>query len=407
MNNNELDNLVESFLSPKQNSKAMDLNELFALFESMEKANQLLKEVETQEFDELERPKPISRGELSHAAHLPIEYFVKKLARGKPQELETPEAQQVFYDTLRQKVSRGTNLQTTLENFVKALDLIKENKIKSFSSSLAYIMFSSSIFSMIKNYSSQTAGTFFETFIEFLGGKKVSISPHQYSIYDLVDDDGQYWSLKLTSEATGVRGSLQNMLAFFDFNGVKSRSQTGKGDKLWFLIVTKVSDDELQFNISFINLEIFLSFPSNHNPQIPLNAPNGQLDLFFEFKKAQNEQDKIDIMRDYGISDAEKINSFSVPKKEFFEKATVVSEFKLSLTLEEVARICSAQTHEIEIFRKKMKELLVDVDDIYFKTKTFLINNDPVTGQDASETAGRIEETLVEMTQAVSSQQKP
>ena len=42
MNNNELDNLVESFLSPKQTQKAMDLKELFALFENMEKLNEVV-----------------------------------------------------------------------------------------------------------------------------------------------------------------------------------------------------------------------------------------------------------------------------------------------------------------------------------------------------------------------------
>jgi len=402
MNNNELDNLVESFLSPKQQSKAMDLKELFALFESMEKTKQLLNEVD----DLADRPKPVSRGELSHASQLPIEYFVKKLARGKPQELETPEAQQVFYDTLRQKISRGSNLQTRLENFVKALDLIKENKIKSFSSSLSYIMFASSIFTMIKNYSSQTAGTFFETFIEFLGGKNVTISPHQYSIYDLIDDDGEYWSLKLTAPSTSVKGSLQNMLAFFDYNNIISRSQTGKSDKLWFLIVTKTSETTLQFNISFISLDIFLSFPSNHNPQIAINEPNGQLQLFYEFKETKGEQEKIDLMRDYGVSDTEKITSFAIPKDIFFNKARTLSKFELSLTQEDVATICSAQAHEIQIFREKMKELLVDVDDVYFKTKTFLINNDAVSGKDASDTAGRIKDTLVEMTSAVSDQKK-
>lgn len=401
MNNNELDNLIESFLSPKQQSKVMELKELFALFENMEKTKQLLNEIDS----DPDRPKPISRGELTHASQLPIEYFVKKLARGKPQELETPEAQQVFYDTLRQKISRGSNLQTRLENFVTALDLIKENKIKSFSSSLSYVMFASSVFTMIKNYSAQTSGTFFETFIEFLGGKKVTISPYQHSIYDLIDDDDQYWSLKLISPSTSVVGSLQNMLAFFSYEDILTKSQTGKSDKLWFLIVTKTSEHTLEFNISFISLDIFLSLPSNHNPQIAINGPNGQLELFYEFKQAKGDQEKADIMREYGISDSKKITSFSIPKNVFLDKARVLSTFQLSLTEENVTTICSAQTHEIKVFRDKMKELLVDVDDVYFKTKTFLINNDPVTGQDASDTAGRIQDNLIEMTSAVSSKE--
>jgi hypothetical protein len=100
MNNNELDNLVESFLSPKQQSKAMDLKELFALFESMEKSKEIL-----QEQSSGERPMPITQRELSSATDLPIEYFVKKLARQSPQQLDTPQAQQIFYSTLQQTIS--------------------------------------------------------------------------------------------------------------------------------------------------------------------------------------------------------------------------------------------------------------------------------------------------------------
>jgi len=109
MNNNELDNLVESFLSPKQIQKAMDLNELFALFESMEKSKELL-----QEQSSGERPMPITQRELSSATDLPIEYFVKKLARQSPQQLDTPEAQQIFYSTLQKTISTKNNLLSNL-----------------------------------------------------------------------------------------------------------------------------------------------------------------------------------------------------------------------------------------------------------------------------------------------------
>ena len=401
MNNNELDNLVESFLSPKQNSKAMDLNELFALFESMEKSKELL-----QEQDSDERPMPITRQEISSATDLPIEYFVKKLVRQSPQQLDTPEAQQVFYSTLQKTISTKNNLLSNLYTFINKINSIKSGEGISFGDSLAHIMFASSIFSMIKNYSAQTSGTFFEAFIEFLGGKQTQISKFQYSIYDLVDSQDQYWSLKLSAPNTEVGGSLENMLAFFNYPGVTSRAQDGKSDTLWFLIVNKTSETQLDFKICFINLKQFLQLPSKHNPNISNGAPQGQLELWKEYKNENTTDDKLTVLRNYNIRSEELITKFNFTKDQLLAVANVPENSKglsLSLTTEQLIDICSAEAHELEIFRKKMKELLVDVDDIYFKAKTFMITNDIVHGLDASNTAGRIENTLVEMTQEIAS----
>jgi len=402
MNNNELDNLVESFLSPKQNSKAMDLNELFALFESMEKAKELLKEQDDFE----SRPMPISRSEVAHATDLPIEYFVKKLVRQSPQQLDTPEAQQIFYSTLQKTISTKNNLLSNLYTFINKINSIKSGEGLSFGDSLAHIMFASSIFSMIKNYSAQTSGTFFETFVEFLGGKQTQISKFQYSIYDLVDSQDQYWSLKLSAPKTAINGSLENMLAFFDYPGVTSNAQDGKSDTLWFLIVNKTSETQLDFKICFITLKQFLELPSKHNPSIPIGAPQGQLELWKEYKNEKEIDDKLTVLRNYNIGSEELLTKFNFTKDQLLAVANVPESSKdlsLSLTTEQLISICSAEAHELEIFRKKMKELLVDIDDIYFKAKTFLITNDVVHGLDASDTAGRIENTLVEMTQEIAS----
>jgi len=401
MNNKELDNLVESFLSPKQNSKAMDLNELFALFESMEKSKEIL-----QEQDSDERPMPITRQEISSATDLPIEYFVKKLVRQSPQQLDTPEAQQVFYSTLQKTISTKNNLLSNLYTFINKINSIKSGEGISFGDSLAHIMFASSIFSMIKNYSAQTSGTFFEAFIEFLGGKQTQISKFQYSIYDLVDSQDQYWSLKLSAPNTEVGGSLENMLAFFNYPGVTSRAQDGKSDTLWFLIVNKTSETQLDFKICFINLKQFLQLPSKHNPNISIGAPQGQLELWKEYKNENTTDDKLTVLRNYNVRSEELITKFNFTKDQLLAVANIPENSKglsLSLTTEQLIDICSAEAHELEIFRKKMKELLVDVDDIYFKAKTFMITNDIVHGLDASNTAGRIENTLVEMTQEIAS----
>ena len=400
-NNNELDNLVESFLSPKPQPKGMDLKELFALFEIMEKTKELLQEQDSDE----SRPMPITKQEISSAAHLPIEYFVKNLTRRGPQQLDTPESQQVFYSNLQKIIGKGEGLPQRLENFINTTNLIKEGKIKTFSTSLAYIMFASSVFSMIKNYSSQTSGAFYETFIEFLGGSNVSLSPHLYSIYDLLDN-GIYWSLKLTSPNTEVSGSMRNMLAFFNYPTVYTKMQNGKADFLHFLITTKVSQTELKFDICYIDLETFLRFPSNHNPKIPIGAREGQLQAWDELRQQKSVDDKLLVLRDYGVKDEEMINSFSISKETFLYYSKKRETFTLSLTEDEVATICSAQAHELESFRDKMKELLVDVDDIYFKAKTFMITNDVVHGQDASDTAGRIQNNLIEMTNEIVSKSK-
>jgi len=406
MNNKELDNLVESFLSPKQIQKAMDLNELFALFESMEKSKELL-----QEQSSGERPMPITQRELSSATDLPIEYFVKKLARQSPQQLDTPEAQQIFYSTLQKTISTKNNLLSNLHTFINKINSIKSKESISFGESLAHMMFVSSIFSMIKNYSATTSGTFFETFIEFLGGKRTQISQFQYSIYDLVDNEDIYWSLKLSAPNTAVNGSLENMLAFFDYPGVTSNAQDGKSDKLWFLIVNKTSETQLDFKICFITLEQFLELPSKHNASIPIGAPQGQLELWKEYKNEKTTDDKLTVLRNYNIRSEESLTKFNFTKDQLLAIANVPEASQkgltISLSTDELIEICSAEAHELETFRKKMKELLVDVDDIYFKAKTFMITNDPVHGQDASQTAGRIEQTLVEMTQEILEQQKP
>lgn len=402
-NNNELDNLVESFLNPKPQPKAMDLNELFALFESMEKAKELLQEVD------VTRPMPISRSEVAHATDLPIEYFVKKLVRQSPQQLDTPEAQQVFYSTLQKIISTKNNLLLNLHTFINKINSIKSGESSSFSNSLAHIMFASSIFSMIKNYSAQTSGTFFETLIEFLGGKQTEISKFQYSIYDLVDSQDQYWSLKLSAPNTNVGGSLENMLAFFEYPGVTSNAQDGKSDTLWFLIVNKTSETQLDFKICFISLKQFLQLPSNHNQEIPIGAPNGQLELWKEYKNEKTTDDRLTVLRNYNIRSEELLTKFKFSKDELLAVANIpesTKDLSLSLTTEQLIGICSAQAHELESFRDKMKELLVDVDDIYFKAKTFMITNDVVHGLDASDTAGRIQNTLIEMTNEIVSKSK-
>jgi hypothetical protein len=400
MNNNELDNLAESFLSPKQQSNAMDLKELFALFESMEKAKELFKEQDDNET----RPMPISRSEVAHATDLPIEYFVKKLVRQAPQQLDTPEAQQVFYSTLQKTISTKNNLLLNLHTFINKINSIKSGESASFGDSLAHIMFASSIFSMIKNYSAQTSGTFFEAFVEFLGGKQTQISKFQYSIYDLVDSQDQYWSLKLSAPNTEVGGSLENMLAFFDYQGVTSRAQDGKSDTLWWLRVNKTSETQLDFKICFISLKEFLQLPSNHNPNISIGAPQGQLELWKEYKNEKTTDDKLTVLRNSNIRSEELLTKFKFTKDQLLAVANIPESSKdlsLSLTTEQLINICSAEAHELEVFRRKMKELLVDVDDIYFKAKTFMVTNDVIHGLDASDTAGRIQNTLVEMTQEI------
>jgi hypothetical protein len=199
MNNNELDNLVESFLTPKK-SKIMELKELFALFDELK-------------LTEVVQPVPI----------IPS-------VQTKGYEQEDPTISffyKVYNDVLATNVSPGNNPMEKIQNFIKFVDKLKVtqgNEEQNLSNSLATILFTTSLHKMIEDFVPDvpsSAGFFFEKFINLLfksGTVSTQDPDNPFPIQDIeveVNGERYYLSLKLV-KSKSISGSIGNILKFFD-----------------------------------------------------------------------------------------------------------------------------------------------------------------------------------------------
>ena len=148
MTNNELDNLVESFLSPKPTPKAMELKELFALFEQLEKSKDLLSE---QGFTALSN------------------IGMKQKLRGTEESYKTD-----FFNFLQSALGTKTgsgNASDSLKNIIEEISKLKNNENWSsynLSQTISVITFIESLYEMIYNVQGDNpdvAGKMFERFI--------------------------------------------------------------------------------------------------------------------------------------------------------------------------------------------------------------------------------------------------
>jgi hypothetical protein len=199
MTNNELDNLVESFLTPKK-SKTMELKELFALFDELK-----LTEVQLQPIYPSGKEKGYEAEESS------VQFFY-----------------QIYNDTLATKVSSGTDPIDKITNFVNFVNELKKEEASEQPTNLSYalatILFTTSLHKMIEDFLPDTpssAGFFFEKFINLLfktGTVSTENSINPFPIQDIeVEMEGKpyYLSLKLV-KSKSITGSIGNMLKFFE-----------------------------------------------------------------------------------------------------------------------------------------------------------------------------------------------
>jgi hypothetical protein len=199
MNNNELDNLVESFLTPKK-SKIMELKELFALFD----------ELKLTEAAQLQAVYPSAQKKGYEQEHESISFFYK-----------------IYNETLATQIPEGEDPIDKIENFIKFVDILKKDQNKenvNLSNSLAAIIFTSSLHKLIEDFipdQPQSAGFFFEKFINLLfkaGTVSTENEVNKFPIQDLevkMNDKIYYLSLKLIKDKS-ITGSIGNMLKFFD-----------------------------------------------------------------------------------------------------------------------------------------------------------------------------------------------
>jgi hypothetical protein len=401
MNNNELDNLVESFLSPKQQSKAMELKELFALFESMEKLNEVV----------------ASGGFLPTVAATQKKY--------------EPEAQPetVFYKVLQDVLttevlakSQGQDASTKIKQLIKVVNFIKQtdlSKVESatLSKTFSTILFVSSLHKMIEDIVPDlpsTAGFFFEKFIGFMlkGTVQTTTDKDRYPIYDIVvNDPEEYVSMKLL-KSFGIEGSIANMYNYFtsqtgrlpinvdenliplDQNG--SPIQTNK--KITYIIATK-GEHSLRFYSYKFDLNQFLKMlgkPNIDKYNISLQSGQKKKDLKTEldnlssrikFLEAspQQTQDEIqdlknqqrDVLIQLNTMDTKGATQFDFSQAKLAEAGVTAimngeKEDVLSLSAEQRDTVIE-KNHSI--FQEDIKLIIEESNLVYYKINNFILSN--------------------------------
>jgi len=204
-NNNELDQIVESFLQPKK-STTLGLKELFALFEEVQRIN------------EIETPTvyPSTTNKKYEQEHESVSFFYK-----------------IYNETLATQIPEGNDPIDKIENFITFVNNLKNSKnLKNdkdqgninISNSLAAIIFTSSLHKLIEDFipdQPQSAGFFFERFVNLLfkaGTVTVENEINKFPIQDIevtMNDKIYYLSLKLIKD-TSITGSIGNILKFFN-----------------------------------------------------------------------------------------------------------------------------------------------------------------------------------------------
>lgn len=198
-NNKELDQLVESFLSPAPVKESMGLKELFALFEEVEKLN-----------------------EIQLGGILPTVGASEKQYEKESQSITD------FYEILQKvlgdviEVSSTERAENKIIKLIKYVMQLKTERIsgKEFSKSFATILFVTSLHKMIENMYPDTpsvAGFSYEKFISFILSGNTSISNKQdrHPIFDIhLPSTNEYLSLKLKARLE-IEGSISNLYKFF------------------------------------------------------------------------------------------------------------------------------------------------------------------------------------------------
>ena len=246
MKSQEFNTLVESFMKPKtklkEDNNSISLASLFSLIEEVENAKDLIKEVEQQ----IPQFIPSQEDVLSKEA---IQKFSNLVETDK---VENPDREQ-FDKLIKLQLDSiiGSELDplSKFTKFVEYLESLKTGKVveEDLGKVFAVIIFTTSIFSMIKQFNSSpsAAGFLYERFIAYFFGGKM---PAGTSIQD-VEVNGEFWSLKLKSEAE-INGSIENMDKFFDANPTSDIKYliSQKGKYLTTIANYVVSLNKDQFN---------------------------------------------------------------------------------------------------------------------------------------------------------------
>lgn len=240
-NSNELDQLVESFLSPAPVKESMGLKELFALFE------EVINEAAFTGLSQLGTEKPL---------------------RGKEEQYKT-DFFNLMQAALGEKIVGASNASDAILQIITQIDELKnqENwKNYKLSQAISVITFVESLYEMIYNIQGDNpdvAGKMFERFIAFATKGRVSsqialtdtdlatkTGASSTSIFDLITPNGEFVSVKLIKEFK-VTGSINNLYKYLfnvdeDYKPIDiNELQNKKTDKkITYLVTVKGQDKE-------------------------------------------------------------------------------------------------------------------------------------------------------------------
>ena len=414
-NNKELDQLVESFLSPAPVKESMGLKELFALFEEVEKLNE------------------IQMGSV----------FPTTPADQKQYEKESQSITD-FYEILQKVLGDVINVSSAerAENkIVKLIEYVTQLKTKrisgeEFSKSFATILFVTSLHKMIENMFPDTpsvAGFSYEKFVSFVlsGDTSISNKEDRHPIFDVyLPSTNEYLSLKLKARIE-LEGSIANLYKFFtDIKpytviNLNSNNEIIDSDgkvlssskKITYIVSIKQPNKVLYYSYTF-GLKEFINMLGkeridDYNYQIERPQINAKLKIDYENvsrlitslegatprdREAINTQKELanDIMVQINRSTKEgalqfRFGSTVLNKTEGIEK--ILKGNVLSISAEDKDTIIENNQN---IFNKNIKNIIEQSNLVYYKVNNFLLTQGAETeAKDAYSSVKILETSLL------------
>ena len=406
-NSNELDQLVESFLSPAPVKESMGLKELFALFEEVERLNEITTVgiLPTVSASQKEYEKE----------HVSITNFYEIL-------------QKVLGDIITK--SQNDKSYQKIIRLIEYIDLLKKKQIPTsqFSKSFATILFVTSLHKMIEDLFPDTpsvAGFSFEKFIAFVLSGKASISSKtdRYPIFDIhLPQTDEYLSLKLKKEIE-LEGSISNMYKFLTnttesyVNISSDTSNLNYSRKITYLVGIKETHKVLFFTYTF-GLKEFIKMlgPKLQVYNLYITKGDKLRELGSEYKKVRAEinrlesaaqqidYEKIRELEDYSrkiideirrIEAIKEATTFTFSKKLLETTEGIVRELQgveLSITAQEKNDIINKNEN---IFNNNIKDIIEESNLVYYKVNNFLLTQGAETAaNEAYESVKKLETSL-------------
>jgi len=414
-NHNELDQIVESFLSPAPVKESMGLKELFALFEEVERLN-----------------------EIQIGGILPTTSASQKQYEKEPQAITD------FYEILQKvlgDVIKVSSAERAENKIIKLIDYVTQLKTKrisgeEFSKSFATILFVTSLHKMIENMFPDTpsvAGFSYEKFISFVLSGNTSISNKQdrYPIYDVyLPSTNEYLSLKLKATIE-LEGSISNLYKFFTdaqpYTTINLNSNNeiidndGKvlssSKKITYIVSIKEPNKVLYYSYTF-GLREFINMLGkekidDYNYQIERPKITRKLKSEYEDITRQitsfegttpRDQEKINTQKDLQLQILGQMNRVSkegalqfrfgstvLNKTEGIEK--ILKGNVLSISAEDKDTIVENNQN---IFNKNIKSIIEQSNLVYYKVNNFLLTQGAETeAKDAYSSVKILETSLL------------